>query len=134
MDQGECNLSLVHEFYANWNTHCVEINKGFIRDSWVRFSVEALNEFLGTPNCNNADFLAMTERPPYRDIKHTLCGVNSVAGLPVNVGAILKQNMLKFRTNKRWRFCYGSIITRYLRALLIEKEVHDVCPPLVPLI
>uniref|UniRef100_M1DUM4 Putative plant transposon protein domain-containing protein n=1 Tax=Solanum tuberosum TaxID=4113 RepID=M1DUM4_SOLTU len=79
MNQGECNLSLVHEFYANWNTHRVEINKCFIRDSWVRFSVEALNEFLGTPNCDNADFLAMIERPPYRDIRHNLCGVNSVA-------------------------------------------------------
>ncbi|KAH0709064.1 hypothetical protein KY284_010491 [Solanum tuberosum] len=188
MDQGEFNLSLVREFYANWNTHRVEINKGFIRDSWVRFSVEALNEFLGTPNCDNADFLAMTERPPYRDIRHTLCGVNYVArwdrvrdtgrhltlhyghfnleariwlkivcstllpckhttdvtrervvliyrlmkGLSVNVEAILKQNMLKFRTNKRWRFCYGSIITRYLQALLIEEEVHDVCPPRPP--
>ncbi|KAH0655820.1 hypothetical protein KY285_030702 [Solanum tuberosum] len=121
------------------------------------FMDQALNEILGTPNCDNADFLAMIERPPYRDIRHTLCGVNSIAqwdrvrdtgyhltlhyghfnleahiwlkivcstllpckhatnvtrervvlvyrlmkGLPVNVGAILKQNMLKFRTNKR---------------------------------
>ncbi|KAG5599813.1 hypothetical protein H5410_031183 [Solanum commersonii] len=31
-------------------------------------------------------------------------------GLLVNVGAILKQNMLKFRTNKRWHFYYGSIM------------------------
>ncbi|KAH0754743.1 hypothetical protein KY290_025013 [Solanum tuberosum] len=53
-------------------------------------------------------------------------------GLPVNVGDILKQNMLKFRTNKRWRFCYGSIITRYLRAFLIKEEVHDVCSPRAP--
>uniref|UniRef100_M1CJJ9 Putative plant transposon protein domain-containing protein n=1 Tax=Solanum tuberosum TaxID=4113 RepID=M1CJJ9_SOLTU len=130
----------------------------------------------------------MIERPPYRDIRPTLCGVNSVArwdrvrdtgrhltlhyghfnlkariwlkivcstllpfaptsnkkfyasgkkcswwmqdkGLPVNVGAILKQNMLKFRTNKRCHLYYGSIITRYLRALQIEEEVHDVSPP-----
>ncbi|KAH0649990.1 hypothetical protein KY284_029902 [Solanum tuberosum] len=164
----ECNLNLVREFYANRNTRRVEINKGFIRDSWVRFSGAALNEFLGTPNCDTADFLAMIERPLYRDIRHTLCGVNFVVrwdrvrntrchltlhyshfnleariwlkivcsnllpckhttdvtreivvlvyrlmkGLPVNVAAILKQNMLKFRTNKRWRLCYGSIITR----------------------
>ncbi|KAG5576664.1 hypothetical protein H5410_056798, partial [Solanum commersonii] len=78
MNQGECNLSLVHEFYVNWNTRRVEINKGFIQDSWVRFSMEALNEFLGTPNCDTIDFLAMIERPPYRDIRHTLCGVNSI--------------------------------------------------------
>ncbi|KAH0730451.1 hypothetical protein KY289_001639 [Solanum tuberosum] len=50
-------------------------------------------------------------------------------GLPVNIGAILKQNMLKFRTNKRWSFYYGSITNRYLWELLIEEEVHDVCPP-----
>lgn len=53
-------------------------------------------------------------------------------GLPVNVRAILRQNILKFRTNKRWCFCYGSIITRYLRVLLIE-EVHDVCSPRAPI-
>ncbi|KAH0765489.1 hypothetical protein KY285_001360 [Solanum tuberosum] len=40
--------------------------------------------------------------------------------------------MLKFRTNKRWSFCYGSIINRYLWELLIEEEVHDVCPPRAP--
>ncbi|KAH0767859.1 hypothetical protein KY285_003730 [Solanum tuberosum] len=171
VDQGECNLILVHEFYANWNTHRVELNQGLIRDSRVRFTVEALNEFLGTPNCDNSEFLAMIERLPYHDIRHTLCGVNSVARwdrvrnmariwlkimcstllpckhttdvtrervvlvyrlmkvLPVNMRAILKQNMLKFSTNKRWCLCYGSIITRYLQALQIEEEVHDVSPP-----
>jgi len=188
VNQGENNLSLVHEFYVNWNTHRVELNRGLIRDSRVRFTVKALNEFLGRPNCDNFEFLAMIKRPLYRDIRHTLCGVNFVAwwdkvrdtgrhltlhyghlnldariwlkimcstllpckhmtdvtrervvlvyrlmkGLLVNVAAILKQNMLKFRTNKRWRFCYGSIITRYLWALLIMEKVHDVCPHCTP--
>lgn len=50
-------------------------------------------------------------------------------GLTVNVGAILRKNMLEFRTNKIWCFRYRSIITRYLRVLLIEEEVHDVCSP-----
>ncbi|KAG5589799.1 hypothetical protein H5410_040313 [Solanum commersonii] len=142
---------------VNWNTHCVELNRGFIRESWVRFTVEALHDFLGTPNCDNAEFMEMIERPPYCDISHTLCGVNFVVwwdrvrdtgrhltlhyghfnleariwlkivcstllpckhttdvtrervvlvyrlmkGLPVNVWAILRQNMLKLRTNKR---------------------------------
>ncbi|KAH0652424.1 hypothetical protein KY289_030102 [Solanum tuberosum] len=178
MDQGECNLSLVHEFYANWNTRRVEINKRFIKDSWVRFSVDALNEFLGTPNCDTADLLAMIERPPYRDIRHTLCGANFVArwdrvrntgrhltlhyghfnleariwlkivcsnllpcrhtidvtreivvlvyrlmkGLPVNVGAIWKQNMLKFRTNKRTKAhdpSQGPVLTA------IDRKARD---------
>lgn len=46
-------------------------------------------------------------------------------GLPVNVGAILKHNMLKVSTNNRWNFCYRSIITRYLWVLVIEEEVPD---------
>lgn len=29
-------------------------------------------------------------------------------------------------------FCYGSLLTRYLHALEIEEEVHDVCPPCAP--
>lgn len=161
---------------------------GFVRNSGVRFSVEALNDFLGAFNCDHAEFLAMVERTPYRDIWHTFSAVTSVArwdrvrdtgrhltlhyghfnleaqvwlkivcstllpgkhmtdvtregvvfiyrlmkGLSVNVGAILRQNMPKFWTNKRWCFCYGSIITRNIRALMIEKEVHDVCPPGAP--
>uniref|UniRef100_M1DRW3 Uncharacterized protein n=1 Tax=Solanum tuberosum TaxID=4113 RepID=M1DRW3_SOLTU len=46
-------------------------------------------------------FQDMKERPPYRDIHHTLCGVNSTA---------------------------RSLLTRYLHTLEIEKVVHDVCP------
>lgn len=71
VNQGEYNFSLVCEFYTNQNTHHVEINRGFNRDSGVRFSIEALNNFLGTPN------FYMVEWPPYRDIR--LCGVNFVA-------------------------------------------------------
>ncbi|KAG5580800.1 hypothetical protein H5410_051427 [Solanum commersonii] len=47
-------------------------------------------------------------------------------GMPINVGAILRQNMMKFRKNMRWRFCYGEMITRLLRAEGIEKEELDV--------
>ncbi|KAG5631152.1 hypothetical protein H5410_002869 [Solanum commersonii] len=49
-------------------------------------------------------------------------------GLPVNAGAILRQNMLKFWTNWRWSFCYGSLQTRYLRILETEEEVYEVYP------
>ncbi|KAG5631153.1 hypothetical protein H5410_002870 [Solanum commersonii] len=59
-------------------------------------------------------------------------GVWLKIGLPVNAGAILRQNMIKFRTNKRWSFLYGSLLTRYLRALEIEEEVYDVYPPRAP--
>ena len=59
MNQGECNLSLVREFYANWNTRRVEINSGYVRKSGVHFYVEALNEMFGTPNCDHAEFMAI---------------------------------------------------------------------------
>lgn len=35
--------------------------------------------YLGTRNCENAKFLTMFERPPYRDIRQTLCGLNYVS-------------------------------------------------------
>ncbi|KAH0763513.1 hypothetical protein KY290_019586 [Solanum tuberosum] len=46
-------------------------------------------------------------------------------GMPINVGVILRQNMMKFRNNLRWRFCYGGLITRFLRAEGIEEETVD---------
>ncbi|KAH0737847.1 hypothetical protein KY290_036552 [Solanum tuberosum] len=46
-------------------------------------------------------------------------------GMPINVGAILRQNMMKFRNSLRWRFCYGGLITRFLRAEGIEEETVD---------
>uniref|UniRef100_M1DJ84 Uncharacterized protein n=1 Tax=Solanum tuberosum TaxID=4113 RepID=M1DJ84_SOLTU len=48
-----------------------------------------------------------------------------IKGMPINVGAILKQNMMKFRNNLRWRFCYGGLITLFLRGEGIEEEAVD---------
>jgi hypothetical protein len=187
-DQGECNLTLVREFYANWNTEQSNSNKVEVRGKTIRFTTRALNEFLGSPHCDFAEYLDMKEQPPYRDIRHTLCGVNSVArwdrardtgkhttlnfshfnseakvwlkivcsvllpskhmtdvtrdrvvlvyrlmrGLQVNAGSVIRRNMMKFRSNKRWRFCYGSMITRFLRMSEVEEEVHDLSAPRAP--
>ncbi|KAH0708916.1 hypothetical protein KY284_010343 [Solanum tuberosum] len=46
-------------------------------------------------------------------------------GIYINVGAILRQNMMKFRNNLWWRFFYGGLITRFLRAEGIEEETVD---------
>ncbi|KAG5580894.1 hypothetical protein H5410_051521 [Solanum commersonii] len=123
-----------------------------------------LTLLLGIPNCDADEFNRLKETPPYRDIRHTLCGVESTAiwgrnkdigrhntlqfanfilvsrvwlkivcsvllpakhlpeatmdrvvlvymlmkGMPINVGAILRQHMMKFRNNMRWWFCYGG--------------------------
>uniref|UniRef100_M1DE17 Uncharacterized protein n=1 Tax=Solanum tuberosum TaxID=4113 RepID=M1DE17_SOLTU len=42
--------------------------------------------------------------------------------MPITVGAILRQNIMKFRNNLRWRFYYGGLITRFLRAEGIEEK------------
>lgn len=129
----------------------------------------------------------MKDQRPYRDIRHTLCGVNSNArwdrskytgrhatlqyahlnqetwvclkivcsvfpskhtsdvtwdrvvlvyrlmkGMQVNSGSVLRHNMMKFRNNKRWRFCYGSLLTHYMRLQGVEEEVHYLCPRRAP--
>ena len=43
-------------------------------------------------------------------------------GMYVNVGAILRQNMMKFLNNLSWGFCYGGLITRFLRSREIKEE------------
>ncbi|KAG5583025.1 hypothetical protein H5410_053652 [Solanum commersonii] len=176
----DCNLSLVREFYANWLTK-TNYKIVPIRGKDVKFNATILNEFLGTPNCDSDDFNTLKDNPPYRDIQHTLCGVESTArwerskdigrhntlnfanfnqiarvwlkivcsvllsakhlteitrdrvvlvyilmkGMPINVEAILGQNMMKFQNNMRWHFCYKGLITHFLRAQGIEKEGVD---------
>ncbi|KAH0657508.1 hypothetical protein KY289_026256 [Solanum tuberosum] len=126
-----------------------------VRGEDVKFFARILNELLSTPNCDPNEFNNLKDKPPYRDIRHTLCGVDSTAwwdrskdtgrhntlhfanfnqvarvwlkiGMPINVGAILRQNMMKFRNNLRWRFYYGGLITRFLRIEGIEEETVDI--------
>ncbi|MCD7455738.1 hypothetical protein HAX54_029382 [Datura stramonium] len=39
----------------------------------------ALNRLLGTPHADPKLFVDMVKKPPYRNIRHTLCGPNSIA-------------------------------------------------------
>ncbi|KAG5611602.1 hypothetical protein H5410_022883 [Solanum commersonii] len=50
-----------------------------LRGKDVRFSAQVLNEFLGTPNCDADKFNRLKKTPQYRDIRHTLCGVESTS-------------------------------------------------------
>ncbi|KAH0689707.1 hypothetical protein KY289_017065 [Solanum tuberosum] len=45
----------------------------------VKFSARIMNELLGTPNCDPDVLNDLKDQPPYRDIRHTLCGVDSNA-------------------------------------------------------
>ncbi|KAG5572784.1 hypothetical protein H5410_062550 [Solanum commersonii] len=126
---------LIREFYANWLTE-TKYKTVPVRGKDVKFSARILNEFLGTMNYDANEFSSLKDKPLYRDIRHTLCGVESTAtwerscpsvveivcslllpakhltkvtrdmvalvymlmkGMPINVGAILRQNMMKFR-------------------------------------
>ncbi|KAG5584245.1 hypothetical protein H5410_044679 [Solanum commersonii] len=170
----------VDSFYANWLTK-TKYKTVPIRGRDVKFSTRILNELLGTLNYDADDFNMLKEKPLYKDIRHTLCGVELTArwgcskyterhstlhfanfnlitrvwlkivcsillpakyltevtrdrvvlvymlmkGMPINVGVVLRQNMMKFRNNLCWRFCYGGLITRFLRTQGIEDEACD---------
>ncbi|KAH0754921.1 hypothetical protein KY290_025191 [Solanum tuberosum] len=75
---GDCNLTLVREFYANWLTE-TKYKTVPVRGRDVKFSARILNELLGTPNCDPDEFNNLKDKPLYRDIRHTLCGVDSIA-------------------------------------------------------
>ncbi|MCD7463138.1 hypothetical protein HAX54_050028, partial [Datura stramonium] len=44
----ECNLTLVREFYANWDTSFKESTKVKIRGQVVHFTSKAFNAFIDT--------------------------------------------------------------------------------------
>uniref|UniRef100_M1DJB3 Putative plant transposon protein domain-containing protein n=1 Tax=Solanum tuberosum TaxID=4113 RepID=M1DJB3_SOLTU len=179
-NSSDCNLTLVREFYDNWLTE-MKYKTVPIRGKDVKFSARILNEFLGTSNCDTNEFNSLKYKPPYRDIQHTLCEVESTTRwerskdtrrhntlhfanfnqvarvwlkivcsmllpakhlsevtrervvlvymlmkeMSITVGAILRQSMMKFRNNLRWRFWYGGLITHFLRAEGIEEEPVD---------
>ncbi|KAH0634866.1 hypothetical protein KY284_037652 [Solanum tuberosum] len=145
----DCNLTLVGEFYVNWITE-TRYNKSVpIHGKTVRFTSKVLNVFLGTPQCDADDYNRLKETPPYRDIRHTLCGVDSTARWDQSkdtgrhatlhyanlnqvarvwlkiVCSVLLLEYVEVHNNKWWKFCYGSLITRFLRAKGIEEESLD---------
>ncbi|MCD9639028.1 hypothetical protein HAX54_023273, partial [Datura stramonium] len=71
----ECNLTLVREFYANWETSFGEINKVKICGEMVRFTTKTFDAFLHTRAVDPFDHFFILEKPPYYDIHHTFCGI-----------------------------------------------------------
>ncbi|KAG5585445.1 hypothetical protein H5410_045879 [Solanum commersonii] len=69
----------IHTRACDLGIHYTFVDQGLIRNNRVRFTLEVLNEFLGSPICDNSEYIAMIERPPYRDMRHTLFGVTSMA-------------------------------------------------------
>ncbi|KAG5609803.1 hypothetical protein H5410_021084 [Solanum commersonii] len=146
------------------------------RYGWESFKCQKESKYMGDEYVNEVE-----RKPPYKDIRHTLCGVESTVrwerskdtgrhstlnfanfnqvarvwlkivctvllptkhlkdvtrdrvilvymfmkGMPINVGTILRQNMMKSRNILRWRFCYERLITHFLRTGGIEDEAVD---------
>ncbi|MCE3049783.1 hypothetical protein HAX54_045776 [Datura stramonium] len=75
---GKCNLNMEREFLANWIPK-ERSNQVKIRDQIIEFAPIALNRLLGTPHDDPQPFIDIVKKPPYGDIRHTLCGTNSAA-------------------------------------------------------
>ncbi|MCD9641703.1 hypothetical protein HAX54_028091, partial [Datura stramonium] len=73
-----CNLTLLREFYANWDSLFEESTKINI-EVVVQFKAKRFNAFLETPTIYPSVYFILLEKPPYRDICHTLCGEHSSA-------------------------------------------------------
>ncbi|MCD7458900.1 hypothetical protein HAX54_039572 [Datura stramonium] len=76
--RGDCNLNMVREFFANWMPK-ERSNQVKIRGQIIAFVPISLNRLLGTPHVDPQPFVNIVKKPPYRDIKHTPRGPNSVA-------------------------------------------------------
>ncbi|MCD7467270.1 hypothetical protein HAX54_004599 [Datura stramonium] len=74
----DCNLNMVREFLENWMPK-ERSSQVKIRGQIIEFSPNALNRLLGTPNVDPQPFVDLMKKPPYRNIRNTLCGPNSVA-------------------------------------------------------
>ncbi|MCE3215660.1 hypothetical protein HAX54_003145, partial [Datura stramonium] len=72
VESEECNLTLVSEFYANWDTSFGESTKVKIRGQVVHFTFKIFNAFFNTPMVNLSEYFILLKKPQYRDIHHTL--------------------------------------------------------------
>ncbi|MCD9641854.1 hypothetical protein HAX54_028311 [Datura stramonium] len=78
-EPGECNLTLVREFYVNWSTSYRESTKIKVRGQVVHFTARSFNAFLGTPLVDLEMYFLLLGKLPYNDIHHTFCKEHSAA-------------------------------------------------------
>ncbi|MCD7458348.1 hypothetical protein HAX54_037982, partial [Datura stramonium] len=62
VDPEKCNVTLVREFYANWNISFRESTKVKIWGQVVRFMYKRFNTFPGTPATNQSEYFILLER------------------------------------------------------------------------
>ncbi|MCD7471835.1 hypothetical protein HAX54_012564 [Datura stramonium] len=73
------NLPLAREFYAKYVISFGESTKVKIRGQVVWFIAKKFISFLVTPAVGPSKYFIFLEKPPYRDIHHTLCSEHSSA-------------------------------------------------------
>ncbi|OIT39227.1 hypothetical protein A4A49_52317 [Nicotiana attenuata] len=74
----DINLNLVQEFYAGFDPQDTR-QLVPIRGRLIDFSATAICDFLGAPNVPVEPLDQFIRRPTYRELRHTLCGVDSTA-------------------------------------------------------
>ncbi|OIT33832.1 hypothetical protein A4A49_53502, partial [Nicotiana attenuata] len=77
-NSGETNVNLVREFYAGFDPEDSD-QLVPIRGRLLDFSASAICNFLGAPHFLGEPLDHFIVRPTYRELRHTFCGVNSVA-------------------------------------------------------
>lgn len=92
-ERGECNLHMVREFYASWapdtRSHFVTV-----RGVNVTITPAVLNDIVRTsPNAKPLVLTELNIRPPYRAIRHTLCGPQSMVQLTKHSGKQYHQSL-----------------------------------------
>ncbi|OIT00946.1 hypothetical protein A4A49_38559 [Nicotiana attenuata] len=89
---GDINVNLVREFYAGFDPNDPE-QLVPIRGRLIDFSASAICNFLGASDVPQEPLDNFITHPTYRELRHTLCGVNSVA-------AWVRDK----KTNRHWKF------------------------------
>ncbi|XP_070045350.1 uncharacterized protein [Nicotiana tomentosiformis] len=111
----DINVNLVREFYAGFDPKDPE-QLVPIRGRLIDFSASAICNFLGAPDVPQEPLDNFIARPTYRELRRTLCGVNSVAAW---VRDKKTNRHRKFPKKKmRGRVCYISYLA--IMTLLIH--------------
>ncbi|OIT29394.1 hypothetical protein A4A49_18066 [Nicotiana attenuata] len=77
-NMGDINLNLVREFYTGFDPQDTE-ELVPIRGRLIDLLTKAICDFLSAPNIPVEPLEQFIRRPTYRELRHTLCGVDSTA-------------------------------------------------------
>ncbi|XP_047266679.1 uncharacterized protein LOC124897641 [Capsicum annuum] len=120
----ECNLRLVREFYANWDPYNGDSSVQ-IRGQLVTFTPHTLNVLLGTPDADPQILKELYIQPPYRQIRHFLCGMHSSARWIRQRGTGIHHYFPYSHMNWEARIWAKIIYTCLLQSTHMTNVTHD---------